>query len=216
MLPEGLFGTYTDDSMGEAEFSVILLKFKRESKKSIRELADLIMDEYLYQEFENFFRDILLPELKERGYDLVIFDGSPGFGFMNEGLRRVSDWVAVPMTPARQSIFGTLRYILHDDIWTPEKSILLLNEWTPYRNLPQTWEEILEELRNTGIPKRLLDQVLPRVKHFFCIPEWDLMRRTFALGTSDGYLPPINSEPPANPWFSLMLAIARILGLRDK
>lgn len=146
---------------------------------------------------------VVLDWLHGQNYDLVILDASPNFSHLNHGLREMATNILVLMTPDRQVIHGTFKYLLPREdsygdalVWVEGKSHLALNCWNPDR--PSTLPVLLDAL---NWPDKNRASILALEPDYSLIPRCQQTARIFGLEAS-GYLPTITEDYPVTPFLS--------------
>lgn len=199
---EPLLGAYTDKDLDRRTLPVLLNLSERSAQnETVKEQADMvsqIANERRYREVREG-ADILLGKLAARGLDLAIIDCHPGLDFLSETLRPLASLNVYLTTLNRSDCFGLLKAAnLKQEIDGP-KSFLIVNRAEAPLIDAASFRALLEKDPLVGMEAAT---IFPFRKvfgtddaHFAVIPESELFRNLFKVGTP-GLLPAIRTGEP--------------------
>ncbi len=194
-----LLGNYTDEDMGQQEFSVILNLRKgpldKKDAKTLDYMMGLVADEPHYRAIQ-METTILLDKLKEHGVELTIVDCHPGLGLVSKTIRPMTSLNVYVTTPNRADCFGLLKTMNLNKL-DSSRSFLIVNRAEPTLIDLNSFKFLMELDALVGTEVKFLFQYLKYVgqneEQFAIIPESELLLGVFYLGGS-GYLPRILQE----------------------
>jgi cellulose biosynthesis protein BcsQ len=199
---EPMLGTYTDKDLDRRTLPVLLNLSERsardETLKEQAEMVSQIANERRYREVREG-TEILLEKLAARGLDLAVVDCHPGLDFLSETLRPLASLNVYLTTPNRSDCFGLLKAAnLKQEIDSPSSFLIVNRAESPLADAA-SFRALLERDPLVGMEAAAIFS-FRRVfgtddEHFAVIPESDLFRKQFNVG-SPGLLPAIRTAEP--------------------
>jgi cellulose biosynthesis protein BcsQ len=199
---EPLLGSYTDKELDRRTLPVLLNLSERSARdETVKDQADMvsqIANERRYREVQEGTQ-ILLEKLAARGMDLAVLDCHPGLDFLSETLRPLASLNVYLTTPNRSDCFGLLKAAnLKQEIDSPGSFLIVNRAEAPLVDAA-SFRVLLESDPLVGLEAATIlsfRKVFGKDDaHFAVIPESDLFRKQFNLG-SPGLLPAIRTDEP--------------------